>query len=189
MTAPTDNAALRAALDELAEAFEQPGSITHTTGPKSDVAAILRSAAALAAAIPPEQDGYAQGRAREVPAGYKLPCDVHLPPATVVRAGCDLSTLKLAMEAEYRPRHFEGNPRTSLHTPTDRHAEGRIAGLEEAATAFEKAISEGYLTPANKTDQCEHGKFGWEDCIACYDDALYAAAIRLRTIANGGTAA
>lgn len=45
---------------------------------------------------------------------YKLPCDVHLPPATVIKAGCDLYTLKLAMEASYRPRNFEGNPRAYL---------------------------------------------------------------------------
>ncbi len=46
--------------------------------------------------------------------GYVLPCDIHLPPATVIKAGCPLSTLKLAMEADYRPRHFEGNPRYSV---------------------------------------------------------------------------
>ena len=50
--------------------------------------------------------------------GYKLPCDVHLPPATVVAAGCDLATLKLAMEFEGRPRKFDGNPRNAL--PADR---------------------------------------------------------------------
>jgi hypothetical protein len=47
---------------------------------------------------------------------YVLPCDVHLPPAIVIRAGCPLSTLKLAMEWEGRPRHFEGNPRYSVST-------------------------------------------------------------------------
>lgn len=49
---------------------------------------------------------------------YKLPCDVHLPPATVVAAGCDLATLKLAMELDGRPRKFDGNPRNAL--PADR---------------------------------------------------------------------
>ena len=47
-------------------------------------------------------------------------------------------------------------------------------GVEEACLAFETAISEGYPTPANKRDECEHGKFGWDDCIACYDNALQA---------------
>lgn len=45
---------------------------------------------------------------------YTLPCDVHIPPATVIAAGCDLATLKLAMEWEGRPRKFEGNPNYTL---------------------------------------------------------------------------
>lgn len=32
-------------------------------------------------------------------ASYKLPCDVRLPPATIIRKGCPLSTLLCAMEA------------------------------------------------------------------------------------------
>jgi len=44
--------------------------------------------------------------------------------------------------------------------------------VEAACDLFEAAIRDGYPTPANKVDQCEHGKFGWEDCIACYDEAL-----------------
>lgn len=64
---------------------------------------------------------------------YVLPCDVHLPPAIVIRAGCPISTLKLAMEADYRPRHFHGNPRYSIPTDAGDEVErvARIlAGLE-----------------------------------------------------------
>lgn len=53
-------------------------------------------------------------------------------------------------------------------------------GVEEACAAFETAISEGYPTPINKRDECEHGKFGWDDCIACYDNALQATIDALR---------
>jgi hypothetical protein len=53
-------------------------------------------------------------------------------------------------------------------------------GIEEACAVFEAAIVEGYPTPAVKVDQCEHGQFGWEDCIACYDIALQAAVDGLR---------
>lgn len=35
-----------------------------------------------------------------------LTCDVKLPPATTIRAGCTFDTLRLAMRAEFRPRHF-----------------------------------------------------------------------------------
>jgi hypothetical protein len=47
--------------------------------------------------------------------------------------------------------------------------------LEAVCATLEAAIVEGYPTPANKRDQCEHGRFGWEDCITCYDNALQAA--------------
>jgi len=68
---------------------------------------------------------------------YKLPCDVHLPPATVIRAGCDLSTLKLAMEADYRPRHFDGHPNKCL-PPTDQAAE-----VEARAAWFRRNADRG----------------------------------------------
>lgn len=35
-------------------------------------------------------------------------------------------------------------------------------------------IERGYRG-VDKADLCEHGKCGFEDCIACYDDALLAA--------------
>lgn len=53
-------------------------------------------------------------------------------------------------------------------------------GLEEGAAAFEAAVSKVYPSPPRKIDKCEHGKFGWEDCIACYDNALGNAVATLR---------
>ena len=47
--------------------------------------------------------------------------------------------------------------------------------LREALGRVQHVIDNGYPTPGNKVDQCQHGKFGWEDCIACYDEALLAA--------------
>ena len=47
---------------------------------------------------------------------YRLPCDVHLAPVTVIRAGCQLSTLKMAMEVPHRPKHFEGHPNAAFST-------------------------------------------------------------------------
>lgn len=35
-----------------------------------------------------------------------LPCDVKVPPATVIGAGCSMDTLRLALSVEGRPRHF-----------------------------------------------------------------------------------
>lgn len=37
---------------------------------------------------------------------YILPCDVRVPPATTIRAGCSMATLKVALSLQGRPRHF-----------------------------------------------------------------------------------
>lgn len=52
-------------------------------------------------------------------------------------------------------------------------------GREQMAAAVRKAMQDGYPEPPTKGDECEHGKFGWEDCIACYDTALEAAILSL----------
>lgn len=59
---------------------------------------------------------------------------------------------------------------------------GRDEVLEEAALLLECAIANGYDVPTNKVDQCEHGKFGWEDCIACYDKALTGTVAHIRAL-------
>jgi hypothetical protein len=38
--------------------------------------------------------------------GWKLPCDVKIPPSTTVKAGCSLNTLIAALELPDRPAHF-----------------------------------------------------------------------------------
>lgn len=45
---------------------------------------------------------------------------------------------------------------------------------EAIVAAMRDAIASGYPWPREKVEQCEHGKFKWEDCIACYDDFLEA---------------
>lgn len=53
-----------------------------------------------------------------------------------------------------------------------------IAALADGLTEAQRgaivrdAMAQGYGPPARKVDRCEHGKFGWEDCISCYDDHL-----------------
>lgn len=56
----------------------------------------------------------------------------------------------------------------------------RLAALDEAAEAFRTAIAQGYPTPPKKTETCAHNKFGWDDCIACYDEHLEAAILALK---------
>lgn len=58
------------------------------------------------------------------------------------------------------------------------------AAFEKAAGVLEQAIGDGYETPAVKGDQCVHGRFGWEDCIACYDKELLRTATAIRKLAG-----
>ncbi len=41
-------------------------------------------------------------------------------------------------------------------------------------TDMRDAIGSGYPAQPVTNDKCSHGKFGWEDCIACYDEFLTA---------------
>ncbi len=58
----------------------------------------------------------------------------------------------------------------------------------DCADTFEAAISDGYDIPGSKVEKCEHDRFGWEDCIACYDIHLMASvtAIRAATLSKEG---
>ena len=67
-------------------------------------------------------------------------------------------------------------PRIAAEEATER------ATIEKVVAEMRDAIEAGYPAPERKVDRCAHGKFGWEDCIACYDDALSA---RLDTIERG----
>ena len=66
MTAPTDNAALRAALDYL-----RPMAL-NSAQTVSAMRRVEEALAVLAAAIPPEQDGYAEGRAEGLREAAKI---------------------------------------------------------------------------------------------------------------------
>jgi hypothetical protein len=50
----------------------------------------------------------------------------------------------------------------------------RIAELEGRVKAVRDCIERGYPT-IGKTDKCQHDCFGFEDCVACYDEALLKA--------------
>jgi hypothetical protein len=65
---------------------------------------------------------------------------------------------------------------------TAAHEAGRAAERASVVAEMQDAIAAGYPTPANKGDKCGHGRFGWEDCVECYDDALEA---RLDAIERG----
>lgn len=59
-----------------------------------------------------------------------LPCDVRLPPATTIRAGCKVSTLLLALSVEGRPKHFKD--RVASPSDDETYEIGKRDGYEKA---------------------------------------------------------
>jgi hypothetical protein len=70
----------------------------------------------------------------------------------------------------------------SLTAQLDAEKALREGERERIVAYMRDAIGEGYPSPPNKVDQCAHGQFGWEDCIACYDEVLEA---KLEAIERG----
>lgn len=56
----------------------------------------------------------------------------------------------------------------------------RLSAKQEATreivATMREAVEHGYPAPTGDgaRSQCPHGKFKWEDCIACYDEFLWA---------------
>lgn len=92
----------------------------------------------------------------------------------------DELTPSIVAEAD---RHRRGD--YDLSPAIQAFARHRIQALEEAAKIMRDAIASGYVAPPRKVDRCAHGKFGWEDCISCYDDALDAAVSRFLQPGDG----
>jgi hypothetical protein len=124
--------------------------------------------ATLAAAIPPEQDGYAEGRAREV-------LDRQL------NRRLEGSGRQDGRAYDSASKVFVGDAIAAmLAFATDRHAEGRIAGLVEAL----QPLADVYITGAEDDDD--------EDALDVdFPKVRHVRAARkaLRTLANGGPAA
>jgi urease accessory protein UreF len=85
--------------------------------------------------------------------------------------------------AKWFSRRMGGGYTTTAAKLLARHREAaERATIEKVVAEMRDAIEAGYPAPERKVDQCSHSKFGWEDCIACYDDALSA---RLDAIERG----
>jgi hypothetical protein len=49
-------------------------------------------------------------------------------------------------------------------------------GLQARLDAVQRVIETGYpSTGLKNNEKCEHGSFGFENCMGCYDEALLAA--------------
>jgi hypothetical protein len=55
------------------------------------------------------------------------------------------------------------------------HAQAALTTMQARLDRVRSIVENGYPNQPAKTDQCKHGRFGYEDCIACYDEALLEA--------------
>jgi len=100
---------------------------------------------------------------------------------SVVQSDIEIATDILSGIRGYRVKIYASHAICQLIAACriNSHEAGRVEGVREgvdyAAEKMCDAIASGYPTPTDKHDQCQHGQFGWEDCIACYDEALLAA--------------
>lgn len=51
----------------------------------------------------------------------------------------------------------------------------RIAAVRNVIASGGFRLKKGARVNLGKLDMCDHDKFGFDDCIACYDEALLAA--------------
>jgi len=120
-----------------------------------------------------------------------LPCPFCGSPAVkdygklAVSIGCDLHECPSRECYTAGPKEEEARVVRNWNTRTAPPARTYAEGVAMACAHFEQAIGDGYPLPADKTTQCAHGQFGWEDCIACYDDALIAKIAAIRLLSQG----
>jgi len=69
-------------------------------------------------------------------------------------------------------------PCDQVNAPASPASEAEMV-REAAAGMLENAVSEGYPTPA------ELAVFGWEDCIACYNEQLLKVSAAIRSLPIG----
>ena len=66
---------------------------------------------------------------------------------------------------------------TTVHhliNPDGPEAAATIEQLQSRISAVRAVIEQGYPEPQG-VEKCPHDRYGWEGCIACYDDALLTA--------------
>ncbi len=100
-----------------------------------------------------------QERAREVADDYVLPCDVHLPPATIIRKGCTLKTLMTAFGVRER------NPDMQMDIAARTSPSDEVRGLIEVA----QMVCDDYYVASGKIEV--DGRRGYGS-IKALSDAL-----------------
>jgi hypothetical protein len=65
-------------------------------------------------------------------------------------------------------------PRVPIN-PDGPEAAEALTTMQARLDRVRSIVENGYPNQPAKVDQCKHGRFGYEDCIACYDEALLEA--------------
>jgi hypothetical protein len=63
----------------------------------------------------------------------------------------------------------------AYENPDGPEAADKLEALSGRIEAVRKVIEEGYPGQPTKIEQCKHGRYGYEGCITCYDEALLNA--------------
>lgn len=94
-----------------------------------------------------------------------LPCDVRLPPATTIRAGCSFETLRSALSTEGRPVHFsDAHPPAAVAGEGAKYAE--MSTDEKAVAMADDCVGDpwellGYFR--TKLEQAERESIEWKE--------------------------
>jgi hypothetical protein len=92
-----------------------------------------------------------------------LPCDVRLPPATTITAGCSVATLLSALETEGRPRNFPArNDERALKLELEPFP--MLNGEPAIPYYLARIVYEAYGTSGQSLERIkERGGFGWAE--------------------------
>lgn len=85
--------------------------------------------------------------------GDILPCDVKLPPATTISAGCGFDTLRLALSMEGRPRHFEERQSGRFDLPDITRPPADAPPVKQSLTS-EDAVRDALLSELGDAYDC-----------------------------------
>jgi hypothetical protein len=81
---------------------------------------------------------------------------------------------KLIRELERRAK-LTSAPIYPYQVRLDEMAAEALTTMQARLERVRSIVENGYPGQPAKIDQCKHGRFGYEDCIACYDEALLEA--------------
>ena len=105
---------------------------------------------------------FGEGGEPEPKAGgnFVLPCDVKLPPATTIKAGCTLETLMVALTREGRPRHFQPRSISEQAQQTATRLAARMGAVYVPDHRTDISAVPSDITPPQQPSAADMAAFG-----------------------------